>query len=441
VNPFVLAIKSLRNRKFTAGLTVVSIALSVTLLLGVERIRSEAQTSFTNTIAGTDLIVGARTSPVQLLLASVFGLGNATNNIDWESYEKISKHPGISWSIPISLGDTHDGYRVLGTTGAYFDHFQYGRKQALQMRAGTWFDSENGAVLGAEVAEKLGYRVGSGIIVSHGSGEISFIQHDSHPFQVAGILERTGTPVDRTVFVGLSGIDAIHAGMEAADDHGHDPLAAHEEMDHHHGKEPYGTALHNVVHGGHRLHGHEPRAITAFYIGLKSRSAALSVQRMINEYKGEPLTAVLPAVALQELWGIVGIVEKALLAVSGFVVVVGLSGMLVAIMTSLNERRREMAILRSVGARPLHVFSLIVGEAGFVTLTGIAVGTTLLYTFLLAAQPLIAARFGLFIGIGGLSAYELVLMGVVCLAGFCIGIIPGYRIYRFSLADGMTIRI
>jgi putative ABC transport system permease protein len=416
-----LAFKSLRNRKVTVGLTIASIALSVTLLLGVERIRREAQTSFTNTISGTDLLVGARTSPVQLLLSSVFGLSNATNNISWDSYEAISGHPGIAWSIPVSLGDTHAGYRVLGTTGAYFDHFRYGRRQALQMQAGGWFASEEGAVLGAEVADKLGYKVGSDIVVAHGYGDISFTKHDAHPFHVEGILARTGTPVDRTVFVSLAGVDAIHAGMDPAGDHGHDPLTAH------------------GMSGPH--HEDEPAAITAFYIGLKSRSAALSVQRTVNEYKSEPLSAVLPAVALQELWEIVSVVEKALLAVSGFVVLVGLSGMLVAIMTSLNERRREMAILRSVGARPLHIFSLIVGEAGFVTLIGIMTGIGLLYLFLIFAQPLIASRFSLFIGIKGLAGYELILVGIVCLAGFIIGLIPGYRVYRYSLADGMTVRV
>jgi len=418
---FSLAFKSFRNRKVSVGLTVVSIALSVTLLLGVERIRSEAQTSFTNTISGTDLIVGARTSPLQLLLSSVFGLSDATNNIQWESYEALSKHPGVDWSIPISLGDTHAGYRVLGTNGAYFDHFRYGPKQALQMQAGGWFASEEGAVLGAEVAEQLGHQVGSNIVVAHGSGDVSFVTHDAHPFHVEGILVRTGTPVDRTVFVSLAGIDAIHAEMDPADEQGHDPLNAH------------------AVSGPH--HADEPKVITAFYIGLKSRSAALSVQRMVNEYKGEPLSAILPAVALQELWGIVGMVEKALLTVSGFVVLVGLSGMLVAIMTGLNERRREMAILRSVGARPLHVFSLIVGEAGVVTLIGITAGIAMLYGLLIATQPLIASRLGLFLGMTGLSGYEFILMGIVCVAGFVIGIIPGYRIYMYSLADGMTIRV
>ena len=437
MSPFMLAIKSLRNRKFTAGLTVVSIALSVTLLLGVERIRSEAQTSFTNTISGTDLIVGARTSPVQLLLSSVFGLSNATNNIEWESYEAVTDHPGVAWSIPISLGDTHAGYRVLGTTDAYFDQFRYGRKQALRMKSGAWFASEQGAVLGAEAAQKLGYRVGDVIVVAHGSGDISFIKHDAHPFQVTGILSRTGTPVDRTVLVSLAGIDAIHADMDPADEHGHDPLIAPVTA----GSRRAEHAHDSVGAVGTHHDGNEPAAITAFFIGLKSRAAALSVQRMVNEYTGEPLTAVLPAVALQQLWDIVGVVEKALLVVSAFVVVAGLSGMLVAILTSLNERRREMAILRSLGARPLHVFSLIVGEAAMMTLMGVTLGVALLFGLLTVARPLIASRFGLFVSAGSLSIYELVLMGTVCLAGLLICLVPGYRIYRYSLADGMIVRI
>lgn len=145
--------------------------------------------------------------------------------------------------------------------------------------------------------------------------------------------------------------------------------------------------------------------------------------------------------ALQELWGIIGVVEKTLLAVSGFVVLVGLCGMLVAIMTSLNERRREMAVLRSVGARPLHVFSLIVGEAGLVTLVGIFLGIAFLFGLLAMAQPLIASRLGILIGVEGLAAYELLLMGIIFLAGMIIGFVPGFKIYRHSLVDGMTVRI
>jgi len=416
---FALAIKSFRNRKFTTILTIVSIALSVTLLLGVERIRKEARESFTNTISGTDLIVGARSGPIQLLLYSVFRIGNATNNISWKSYREITRNPQVQWTIPISLGDSHQGYRVVGTNTDYFRFLRYAGRRGLEMAAGGIFEDVFDAVLGAEVARKLNYHIGDPIIIAHGAGEISFIKHGDKPFKVAGILQKTGTPVDQSIHVPLEGIEAIHIDWQEGA-----PVAGQSIS-------PDRVRQMNLT----------PKTLSAFFVGLKSRIAVFGVQRFVNEFPKEPLLAILPGVALQELWDLIGIAEKALLAVSGFVVIVGLSGMLIALMTSLNERRREMAILRSVGARPLHVFSLIVGESAMLTLAGVVFGVGLLYGLLLVSQPLILNRFGLFIALGGLSVHDLILMGVVCLAGIIIGIIPGYRIYRYSLADGMTIRI
>ena len=420
---FALAVKSLRNRKFTASLTVLSIALAVVLLLGVERIRSEARESFASTISGTDLIVGARSSPVHLLLYSVFRIGNATNNVTWDSYRTLASWPEVAWTIPLSLGDSHRGYRVLGTTQDYFEHFRYARDRRLELARGKRFQDEHDAVLGAEVADALRYEVGQSIVIAHGAGDVSFALHDEHPFRVSGVLARTGTPVDRTVHVTLEGMDAVHADHQSPE--GSDPLAA---------------ALHDRNADDH-AGAERKRAITAFLVGLKSRAGALSVQRRVNEYTGEPLTAILPGATLQELWEITGAAEKTLLAVSVLVVVVGLAGMLVALLTSLSERRREMAILRSVGARPVHVFALILGEAAFLTLSGIALGIAALYMGLLAGQPWLAARLGLVVGLDWPSAHELALMLLVGTAGVLIGLIPAYRIYRYSLADGMTIRI
>jgi len=416
---FALAIKSFRNRKFTTTLTIVAISLSVTLLLGVERIRKEARASFTNTISGTDLIVGARSGPVQLLLYAVFHIGNATNNISWESYQEIARNPSIKWTIPISLGDSHQGYRVMGTNSDYFKFFRFAGGRQLEMANGRIFEDVFDAVLGAEVAEALGYRIDNPIIIAHGAGKVSFIKHDDKPFKVVGILKKTGTPVDQTVHVRLEGIEAIHIDWKD------------------------GAPIPGQSISSDRVLTMDlsPKAVTAFLIGLKSRIKAFGVQRYVNEYPREPLLAILPGVALQELWDLIGVAEKALLAVSAFVVVVGLSGMLIALMTSLSERRREMAILRSVGARPLHVFSLIVGESAMLTMAGVIAGVAMLYGLLFSSQSLILSKFGFFIAISGLSTYELILMGVVCLAGFLIGIIPGYQIYRYSLADGMTIRI
>ena len=413
-----LAIKSFRNRKFTTGLTVLSIALSVMLLLGIEKIRQGAETSFTSTISGTDLIVGARSSPVQLLLYSVFHIGNPTNNISGHSYEEISNHPQVEWAIPLSLGDSHKGYRVVGTTAQFYQHYRFARGQQLQLEQGQWFGEGHEAAVGAEVASALGYTPGDKIIIAHGSGDESFITHKDKPFRVACILKRTGTPVDRAVYVGLGSIDAIHQGFDGGE-HDHDPLMAHAD----HGEEP------------------EQGSLSAILLGLKSRGAALSMQRSINQDDHEPLTAIMPGVVLLEVWQMLSVVEKILMVVSGLVVTVGLFSMLIILMTSLNERRREMAILRSVGARPAHVFVLIMGEAVFLTLLAIGLGVAMVYGLMLVLQPWLESMYGLYVVISWPNTTELMLLMIIALCGFVVGLIPGIRIYRYSLADGMTIRV
>ncbi len=447
-----LAVKSLRNRKFTAALTVLSISLSVMLLLGVERIRAESRESFTATISGTDLVVGARSSPVHLLLYSVFRIGNPTNNLRWESYRAIANRPEVAWTIPLSLGDSHRGYRVVGTDENYFEHYRFARSRTLTFEEGGAFSDVHDTVLGSEVARKLGYRLGDSIVVAHGAGEVSFVLHEDLPFRVVGVLEPTGTPVDRTVHVPLEGIDAVHAdygevetldpltaalaGARASAEHEHGHEESHEASTgdmseaHEHG---HSAAVDEEDHAGH--------SISAFLVGLKSRPSALSVQRFVTNYQAEPMTAILPGATLQEVWEILGAAEKTLFAVSALVVVVGLAGMLVALLTSLSERRREMAVLRSVGARPMHVFSLILGEAAFLTWIGVVIGVFGLYAGLVIGKGWFESTLGLYLTIGWPSVHEFGLIAVVAVAGVLIGIIPAWRIYRYSLADGMTVRV
>jgi len=416
---FSMAWKSLLNRRFTAGLTVISIALSITLLIGVERLRSEARSSFANTISGTDLIVGARSGTVQLLLYSVFRIGDATNNMSWQSYEDLTRHPKVKWSVPLSLGDSHRGYRVLGTNQDYFKYYRFAKDKKLVFKQGRAFSDLYDAVVGAEVAKKLGYKPGDRIVLAHGASDVKFARHDDKPFRVAGILQHTGTPVDRTVHVSLQAIEALHVGWKSGAPIPGLPISAEQ------------TKKMKL----------KPKAITAALVGLKSKIATFQLQRFVNEYPHEPLSAILPGVALFQLWDIIGIAENALLIVSGFVVIVGLFGMLTALLTSLNERRREMAILRSVGARPAHVFSLIMGEAGFLTVLGVTIGLAILYGVLWIAQPVIEHQFGIFIPISGISTYESILLAIVIAAGFVIGCIPSYRAYRLSLADGLSLRV
>ncbi|ENC6705542.1 ABC transporter permease [Vibrio harveyi] len=413
-----LAWKSLMNRKATAILTIMTVAISVVLLLGVERIRTQAKDSFANTISGTDLIVGGRSGQVNLLLYSVFRIGNATNNIDWKSYQEFANHRAVDWAIPISLGDSHKGFRVMGTNHSYFEHYKYGSKQPLTFSEGREFNGLFETVLGSDVAKQLGYKIGSEIIIAHGISDVGFSRHDNLPFKVVGILTPTGTPVDKTVHVSLEAIEAIHVGWESGARLGPTPSAA--EL---------------------KARDFQPKQITAMLVGLKSRIQTFALQRQINTYPKEPLSAIMPGVALHELWGMMSVAEQALMAVSGFVVVAGLLGMLSSLLTSLQERRREMAILRAMGARPKHVFSLLISEASLLTFAGIITGVAGLYSILALLQPIIQQSYGIHLTLTALSPYEWMLLGFVQCAGIVIGFIPAFRAYRQSLSDGMTIRI
>ena len=412
-----LAWQSLANRRLTALLTILAIAFSVMLLLGVEKVRTGARQSFADTISGTDLIVGARSGALNLLLYSVFRIGNATNNITWTTFQEIAKAPDIDWIVPISLGDSHYGFRVMGTTPDYFQRYRYRRTHELAFAAGKPFGDLFDAVIGADVAAQLGYHVGDKIVVAHGLGSTGFVEHDDKPFQVSGILAKTGTPVDRTVHVSLEAIEAIHVDWQSG------------------ARIPGQSVSADEV----RKMNLKPQAITAALVGLKSKLAVFRLQRAINEYHAEPLSAILPGSTLQELWGLVGTAETALAAVSAMVVATALLGMVTMILTTLNERRREMAILRSVGARPATILGLLTAEAALLILLGVLLGIALLYGALLGLQPYIDRAYGLYIALEPLKRSEWIsLLGIV-LAGILAGLLPAFRAYRLSLADGMTV--
>lgn len=411
-----LAIASLLARALTVGMTILAIALSVALFLGVEKVRTGAKASFADTISGTDLIVGARSGSVQLLLYSVFRIGNATNNVTWESYLDIAARPDVDWIVPISLGDSHRQFRVMGTTQGFFEHYRYRQGRPLEMSDGVVMDDLFDTVIGADVAKTLGYGVGDPIIVAHGLA--SFTEHKDQPFRVSGILEKTGTPVDRTVIVSMQAIEAIHVDWQSgAQIPGQStPVEVIRQMD------------------------LEPKAVTAALVGVKSPLQTFALQRAINEYPEEPLLAILPGVALQELWGIVGIAETALLAVSAMVVVTALIGMMATIFSSLNERRREMAIFRAMGARPEVILGLLVLEAVLMAAVGTLLGLALLYAGLTIAQPIIDAAFGLWVPIDTPSMREILTLLVVIGASALVSLVPALRAYRISLADGMMVR-
>lgn len=415
-----LAAASLWNRRGSAFLTLLAVTFSVMLFLGVEKLRQSAQESFENTISGTNLIVGARTSPVNLVLFSVFNIGTPSANMTWETFEAIEERADVAWAVPIALGDSHRGYRVVGTNQSFFERYKYRSGSALSFAEGASFDDLYDVVVGAEIASRLNYNVGDQITLSHGLGEVSFLQHDDRPFTITGIMERTGTPVDQSLYVSLEAIEAIHVGWESG---APSPMARMFSAD-------------DV-----RQMDLTPSSITAAYIGLENPRTLLTTQRSLNTYRREALLAAIPSQAIAQVWSLIAVAERALLAVSAFVILVGLVSILTSILTSLRERRREMAVLRAIGAGPPHILFLLVSEAVLLAGLGALLGILLVPLIISTLGPYLEAQFGLGLSPTLPGLRDLQVFAAVTGAAFLMGLIPGVQALKSSLADGLSIKL
>lgn len=436
-----IALASLKSRRTTVCLTLISIVISVSLLISVEYIRSQVKQSFTRTVSGVDLIVGAPTGELNLLLYSVFQMGNATSGISWQQLQRLESNPMVDWVAPVSLGDSHKGFRVIGTDNRYFAHYQYGDNQSLTLANGTLLTEARAAVIGAQVASELNYEIGDSIVISHGLGNVSFHQHDSHPFTVTGILKKTGTPVDKAVHVTLTGIEQIHAQPVAQrsvmpkppateDDSGHVHHPAHDEHEHEHD----GDTVTDADRASH------PDQITALFVGLTNRAAALQLQYQLNQRNPEPVLAILPGMALTQLWSLMGNIEALLLGISGLILIASLTGLITMMLAGMQARQPEISVFRAMGAGPLTILWLIQAEALLIALTGCGLAVTLnAFVFPLLSDTL-SQQLGLFLS-GSVFTWQTgVIVVAVMLATWLCSFVPAIAAYRQALQAGLTHR-
>lgn len=418
---FKLAIKSLKNRAFATTLTVISIALSVALLLSVERAKRASEEGFTQTISKTDLIVGARSGPLQLILYTVFNMGNATHNISYETFEDIKKNPAIAWTIPYSLGDGHRGFRVVGTNEDFFKYYHYRGYQEIEFESGKKFTDLWDVVIGSDVARKLKYKLGDRVIMAHGvtKGE-GILNHGDKPFTICGILKPTGTPLDRSVYIALEGLEALHIDWQDGAAPTKDKVIPQSQL---------------------KKENLQVHSITAFFVGAKSRIETLKLQREINNYKDEPLLAIIPGVTLSELWHGLSYVEGVLRIISWMVVLVGFFAMLIALTTTLNERRREMSILRAVGAKSSQIVGLLVFESTLLTILGILLGTFSSFALIAGLKPWLESEFGLFLVGPWFTEREFIYILITLTGGTLIGLIPALRAQKLALKDGLSVKL
>ena len=402
------AVSSLRSRTKSVVLTFLSLFISISVLLSVEHIRMQAQDSFNRTVSGVDLIVGAPSGQLNLMLYSIFRMGSPTNNIDYQSFEMLEKDDQVNWAIPISLGDSHHGFRVLGTNQTYFDHFKYGDKQPLSFTAGKPFAGVFDAVIGADVAKTLGYKVGDKVVIAHGLGAVSFTKHDASPFTITGILAPTGTPVDKTMHVSLAGIEAMHLPkpqlqeiLKAPDDETN-PLI-------------------------------QPDSVTAVLLGLNSKFATFTLQRTLNNYDGDRLMAILPGVAMAELWQMMSSIENILRVISVLVLVSSLFGLATMLLASMQQREKEIAVLRILGAGAGTVFTLILTEALLIAGIACAASVGVLTVVFATLKGWLASNYGLFIDANLFNQHTLMISGAVLVAALVTSVIPAIDAYRSAI--------
>lgn len=314
-----LAFLSLWYRRTLSFFILLILILNFSLLLAFDKLANSLHHSFTGVSGGVDLIVGAPTGALNLVLYTLFNVGSVNALMDYQEYKKWSQHPAVQWALPISLGDSHRQFRVVGTSALFFDNFK-ARSQSLQFEQGKGFAKDLEVVIGYQVARSLNYQVGHQLLLSHGAGSAqgSFLEHGDYTFTVAGILAETASVLDHQLFISLKAMDLIHAHQNE-----------------------------------------EPVAITATFLKLNSRIETLKLQREINENVSSPLLAVLPTATLSELWRALDFFEKIFVAMGGVISLVSVLALIFILIYWFESRLPEWQVLRSVGASKKQILILL----------------------------------------------------------------------------------
>ena len=400
-----IAIQSALARRSALLIMVLSTAISVAILLGVFKIRDDTKTSFSNAISGVDLVVGAKGSPTELILYSVFHIGRASNTIPASLEKTLVDLRQVAWVVPVQLGDSYRNYPVVGTSIDFFKRVK-AQGRHLQLAQGYALSDPRlfDVVLGHAVAKNTQHRIGEQIAISHGSGTGPKQDHSNSPFRIIGILEASGTPIDNAVFISTNAFDALH----------------------------------DIADGGLQFARLNPDSqASAFFIGLKDRGSVFSVRRQIDSLPNS-LMAVMPGVALDELWSSMEIAENALLLIALGVLITTILGITATLLVSLESRRRELAIFRAVGAKPYQLLSLILTEALMVCVVGILLGWTLLQLIILTANDYLRKEWGVVSEPSlpsmndGLALLYLVLVVLISAS------IPAMKAYKMALSEGLN---
>ncbi|MBN2218354.1 MAG: ABC transporter permease [Pirellulales bacterium] len=472
-----IAWRSIQQRALASALTAFAVGLGVALVVAVLVIHGVIDQSFRRGAQGYDLIVGAKGEQIQLVLNTVFHLGQATENIPYTYYEELTESPrfspAVEVAIPVAMGHAYKSYPVIATTPDMFDQLKYLGDREYEFSEGRNFKTSEPfeAVVGATVARKLHLKVGDTFRPTHPGVEIVGDVEDTHhePVKIVGVLAHTGTPNDRAIFMNLEGFykfgchqagpSTVRRFMEkkektSAEEHAHDKDADHSEdgEDHAHDADEHGADEHDShehkteEHGtdGHAGHSHEPiahqdRQLSAILVCTDHSKPALAMQ-LPDVINAEPdAQAIAPARVISELFdGIIGNVQLILVILAVLVVVVAGIGILVSIYNSMSDRRHEIAVMRALGASRILVGTVILLESILLSLGGGLVGLLLGHGLVGILAPTIAEHTGVIVSAFQFQWNELILIpGLIVLASL-VGYAPAAVAYRTDVAKSLT---
>lgn len=447
-----IVFKNLKKRSLSTVLTITSVVLGVAMIIAITVIQAETEKSFSQTSVGYDLILAAKGSQLQTTLNALYHLETSTGIIPYALYEIARQDPRVSKAFPLYVGDSYRGNRVIGTSYDFLSDAQPRTGQNFVFRSGVNFDAPLQAVLGFEVARRTGLNIGDQIQITHGLAEVAPGAephiHDNAPVTIVGILERSGTANDRVIFTDLYTTHALHDPSfhieDYEDEHGtHDH--AHDNEHEHDSEEP--TDLRDVI---------TLKELDALLVKMVDPAAALQLSGMINyptpanpllarnmmrdpffRYKDQ-IMAVIPAMQIMALMSIVGNAEVVLKYIAWFVIVVALFGLLIAIYNTMEDRKRDIAIMRALGASKRHVFSIIVLEAITICAIGGIIGLFGGHAIVSLVTPHLAEVAGIVISSFDIQLSQLYYVLFVIVLGAIAGLIPAFKAYRTDAVRNLS---
>ncbi len=439
MNTFKLLLRFLQQRSVATALTMLSVAVGVALTAAILTLRVEAERSFSQKDTGFEIIVGAKGSPLQLVLNTLYHVGAPVGNFPLADCERIQADKRVKSSLPMVFGDNVGGFKVIGTTTDFFTKFEYRKGLQIGMADGKPFTGDFEAVLGAEVAQNLRLKTGDSITVRHGLETNEQGAHDHGKMPIVGTLAATGTAIDKGVYMTMRTVwdthyDEYEEARQAAEQalataNGEKKSEAQSDAKAEHSKE------HKEEHHEHPIPP-EFTTVTALAVKLKSPVFYDSFTRSVND--GTSAQAAMPIREIMGLFQIVGNVNGILLGISYLVIIVGAVSIVVAMYTSLNERRREIAILRSLGAHRRSIVGLMLAEAVIIGFVGSVVGLALSRIGLSLAKSALQQQLGAKLDFALWYSFDAPLLAGVLALTALVALLPALNAYRTDVAANLA---